>query len=67
MSDTILLRCPKCRRSKRVPRCDHDYPEAVAVEIQCDRCNPGDFDEPHYFDAAGKSIVRDPDGGTSDE
>lgn len=58
--EVLLLRCPKCRKEMQVDRMPHDYPEAVRLEIACEDCNHGDFDESCYFDAAGKHITRDP-------
>jgi hypothetical protein len=55
----LLLRCPLCKRERMVTRQIGDYPEAVRMEIQCDRCNTGDFDEVMYYDAGGKHITRD--------
>lgn len=62
MADTrITLRCPDCKRSKRVKREPTDYPEAVVLEVTCDRCDRGDFAEQVFYDAAGEHITRDPD------
>lgn len=52
----ITLRCPKCRRTKSAKRDSSDPPGTVTVEIQCPKCNPGDFDSPAYFDARGKEL-----------
>ncbi len=41
-------------------RVDTDYPEAVRLEVRCDKCDNGDFSETMYYDAAGKHITRDP-------
>ena len=38
----ILLRCPDCKREMEVQRDEHDYPEAVRVEVRCDECGAGD-------------------------
>ena len=43
-----------------VQRDEHDYPEAVRVEVRCDECDDGDFAEVCQYDAAGKHITRDP-------
>jgi hypothetical protein len=61
MANTILLRCPKCNREMQVARDYTDYPEAVRVEVTCDRCDDGDFSELMHFDADGNHITRDPD------
>lgn len=53
---TIRLVCPKCGKGKTVDRDEFDPPAAVRVEIQCGECNPGDFDAPHFFDAAGREV-----------
>ena len=57
---TIVLRCPKCKRTKQAQKLDTDYSETAAVEIVCPKCDDGDFHEPSHFDAAGKHITRDP-------
>ena len=56
----ILLRCPDCKREMEVQRDEHDYPEAVRVEVRCEECDDGDFAEVCHYDAAGKHITRDP-------
>lgn len=56
----ILLRCPYCKREMEAERADTDYPEAVRLEVRCDNCDDGGFDETMYYDAAGKHITRDP-------
>ena len=60
MANTILLRCPKCKREMQVQRDETDYPEAVRAEVWCDRCDDGDFHELSHYDADGNHIVRDP-------
>ena len=62
MSTTILLRCPACPAEKVVARVPTDYPEAVAVDVHCDRHGSVDLERevPRYFDAAGNVISRDP-------
>jgi hypothetical protein len=61
VTPTLLLRCPKCRKEMEVERQAHDYPEAVRLELACEECNGGDFEESCYFDADGKHITRDPE------
>lgn len=56
----ILLRCYDCKREMEVQRDEHDYQEAVRVEVRCDECDDGDFAEVFQYDAAGKHITRDP-------
>ena len=56
----ILLRCPDCKREIEVHRNEHDYPEAVRMEVRCEECHDGDFAEACQYDAAGKHITRDP-------
>jgi hypothetical protein len=53
----VTLECKKCKKTKRVAK-DKTDPEGTArVLMQCPECNPGDFDEPAYFDNNGKEIV----------
>ncbi len=60
-TDRITLRCPDCKRTRSVKRDATDYPEAVRVEVPCDRCDSGgDFPEVMQFDAVGRHITRDP-------
>lgn len=56
----ILLCCPYCERQMEVERIEHDYPEAVRVEVRCEQCDDGGFAEVMHFDVAGKHITRDP-------
>lgn len=65
----VMLECPKCRKRRFVERNEFDPPNTARVQIQCPDCNAGDFDQPHYFDAAGRELswedapaVRDSDG-----
>lgn len=60
MSETIEVRCPRCKRKATSPRAEWDYPEAVLLEVDCPDCNRGDFDMPVYFDAAGDEVNYDP-------
>lgn len=45
--------------ARLVARGPFDYPEAVRLELLCDECGDGGFDEPFYFDRNGEHIVRD--------
>lgn len=63
----ILLRCPECKREMEVQRDEHDYPEAVRLEVRCDECDDGDFAEVCQYDAAGKHITRDPSLPANDQ
>lgn len=56
----IELRCPRGARSLSVARDEYDYPEAVRVEVVCDKCDDGDFAEVMHYDADGNHITRDP-------
>jgi hypothetical protein len=61
----LLLRCPKCRKEMQIERLPHDYPEAERLEVACEDCNRGDFEECCYFDSAGKHITRDPSAASA--
>lgn len=52
----IKLQCPKCGTSRLTDRDATDPPAAVRLQVQCPYCNPGDFDEPIYFDALGRQM-----------
>jgi hypothetical protein len=51
----VTLRCPHCKRRKRVAK-DSTDPEGTAiVEVPCDRCDDGNgFPEVHYFNSLGQ-------------
>lgn len=55
-SRKILLRCPKCRDSKEVERNDTDPPAAAEMWLICMSCDDGDFHDPIFTDATGKSV-----------
>lgn len=57
--ERIMLHCPGCGRKQRVKREDTDPIRAAVVQIRCERCNPGDFDTPHFFDADGQPVSWD--------
>lgn len=52
----IMLECPKCQRRMVASREASDPLEAAKVHIQCPKCNGGDFDTPHYYDADGNEV-----------
>ena len=53
--DKIVLRCPKCKRAKRVYLDPSDPPGTAIVEATCDRCDDGGgFPETHYYDSHGR-------------
>lgn len=52
----ITLRCPECNRTKEVRKDSTDLKNAAVVEIQCDKCNRGDFSEVFYYDAEGRQL-----------
>jgi hypothetical protein len=58
-ADKILLECTSCGRKKRVPREPTDPPGLALMQMQCDRCNRGDFAPEFYFDAQGHEINCD--------
>ena len=59
MSKTITIHCPKCDKRKVIRREKDDPPAAVTVDIQCPKCNGGDFDSPIYHDAKGREVRPD--------
>lgn len=59
MSNTITLRCPKCKQTTQVERAEWDYPEATTLVVRCGECCGGDFDQPVYRDAKGKEVLYD--------
>lgn len=55
----IHFRCPQCGRKESNNRRhdDHDPPNAVLMEIACDKCAAGcKGDDPTYFNARGREI-----------
>lgn len=61
MKNQIHLECPKCGKNVMTERADYDPPNAVRMEMKCEDCNHGDFEEIHYFDADGKWCNADPE------
>ena len=55
----VQLRCPQCRRTKRVPRDRSDLPGTAVVQARCPGCVGGEFDEIFYFDVDGKQIIEE--------
>lgn len=54
----ITLVCPRCPATLTVERMEIDPPDAVKIEVQCPKCDQGDFGESHYFDFAGRLIFN---------
>lgn len=55
--DFVTLRCPMCKRTKKVDRDKLDPPNTTTVEVPCDRCDRGGLKaEINYFNAAGQHI-----------
>lgn len=51
------MRCPTCgRKQSNMPRQEYDPDAAALLELQCERCNKGDFAIEHYFDLEGKEV-----------
>ena len=55
----VMLECIKCSKRRWVERDEFDPPGTAKVRVQCPDCNPGDFDSPSYFDAAGRELHFD--------
>lgn len=54
---TVTLRCPKCKRTKRAPKCATDPPNTFYVESPCDKCDSGgDKPETMYFDSQNRQL-----------
>jgi hypothetical protein len=53
---TVILRCPKCNREKRVLKDKSDPAETYIIEATCDKCESPGFDEVIYFDEIGRQI-----------
>lgn len=51
----VTLRCPHCKRTKRVAMDKTDPAGTAVVETACDKCGEvGDRPEVHYYDAQGR-------------
>lgn len=65
---TVMLKCPTCKRSKRVQRQPYDSPTAKTLLLKCDRCDDGGgFSEsepvepkPAKQDSVKARVVRTP-------
>lgn len=52
----ISFRCPKCNRRGEFDRLPEDPPGAMEAVLICPDCDDGDFHEPRYFSASGRSV-----------
>ena len=53
----IHLKCPTCKRKmSNSPRAEDDPPKAALMVTECQECASGHFDDPTYYDAAGKEL-----------
>jgi C4-type Zn-finger protein len=59
--ETIRLTCPECGKALDTERADYDPPNAVSMEMKCEECNYGGFENIHYFDATGNEVSGDPE------
>ena len=58
--DLVILRCPICKKEKKVDRHKSDPPGCTVVETACPDCSrSGDFEIVDYFNAAGAQIDCD--------
>lgn len=53
----VTLRCKTCKREQKVRKEETDPEGTKLVLLNCPECHRGDFDEPAFFDAAGREIV----------
>ena len=51
-----VLRCPKCKKSKRVSAGDTDPNTTAIVEFPCLECGSDGWECPRYFDESGAEI-----------
>ena len=60
VSKTILLRCPKCKRTKRVAKDKLEPKTAVELVLECPDCfREGTFEDPRYLDKNRKDITHE--------
>ncbi len=59
-SDMVLLRCPDCKRKRRVQKHETDPRGTVEIILTCPECDHrrggGTFDDPCYLDKNGKQL-----------
>ena len=55
----ISLWCPQCERGMIADKFEHDYPEAVMLEVECPDCGSGGFEDPTYYDRDGNNVNYD--------
>ena len=59
-SELVLLRCPDCKRERRVAKHESDPSATVTIETTCPECDHrrggGTFDDPTYLDKNGQQI-----------
>ena len=60
----VQLRCPRCKRTKRVRRHSSDPPNCATLEFACPQCNPTDDEMVDYYDENGHQINLDGDNDT---
>lgn len=53
----VRLRCPHCKKERKVARDISDPDGCVVVEFMCPDCNPDGFESIEYFNADGGRIV----------
>jgi hypothetical protein len=58
MIDMVRLRCPKCQKERDVVKEQSDPPGTAVVQVACDGCNQGDFEDVMYFRADGSQILQ---------
>ena len=55
--ETIWLRCPQCKRTKKAAREDSDPPDTAVVQALCPECDTGGLKPGvDYFDAGGNQL-----------
>lgn len=54
----VLLRCDKCKRTRRVVKDKTDPKGTVEIILPCPECwKDGTFEDPRYLDKNGKQII----------
>lgn len=53
----VTLYCSRCKKQKKVPIHESDPDGTSRIQVSCEKCNPGGFDDVSYFNAEGNQLL----------